>query len=555
MRKIMSEDKKKILDELRSLPKETEWLEFKEAKKQFDFGKLGKYFSALSNEAYLQNKDFGYLVLGVEDINHDIVGTNWRRGSHDGLKEEISKHTTGGISFVAIDEILNSEGRVLLFKIPVAPKGMPIAWKGHYYGRVDETLSALTIDEIDRIRGPLHDWSADFCPSATLGDLDLQAINFARVEFTRKYSALEKEIKAWDDKTFLNKAKLSIKGKLTKTAILLLGKSESTHFLSPVIGRMTWIVKNDQNQDLDYEHFNPPFLLASQKLREKIRNLKYRYMPDQTLFPEELLKYDPWVIREALHNCIAHQDYSLIGKITVVENPDELVFSNMGSFLPGSIEKVIEEDAPPKQYRNPFLVNAMADLNMIDTIGSGIKRMYLTQRERYFPMPTYDLRKQEVTVHILGKILNPSYTKLLRLHGDIDLNSIILLDYVQKRSRISKEAHKLLKVKKLVEGRYPNIHLSSEVHEILDRKGEYITKRGLDNDYYEKLILEYLKKFSKAGRKEINQLLLDKLSDVLNEQQKIKKISNILFILSNKKGLIVNNSKSTRYPVWSLKGS
>ena len=148
----MTEDAKKILNYLRKLPKETEWLEFKEAKTQFDFNTFGKYFSALSNEAHLQNKDCGYLVLGIEDINHDIVGTNWRKGSHDGLKQEISKHTTGGISFVTIDEILYQEGRVLLFKIPYAPKGMPIAWKGHYYGRVDETLGVLTIDEIDRIR-------------------------------------------------------------------------------------------------------------------------------------------------------------------------------------------------------------------------------------------------------------------------------------------------------------------------------------------------------------------------------------------------------------------
>ena len=187
--------------------------------------------------------------------------------------------------------------------------------------------------EIEAIRGNIRDWSEDVCEDATMDDLELQAVDFARVEFGKKYPALAEEMKSWSDKVFLNKAKLAINGKLTKTAILLLGKPESTHFISPIIGRMTWVLKDEKGKDLDYEHFDPPFLLASQKLREKIRNLKYRYMPDQTLFPEELLKFDPWVIREALHNCIAHQDYELKGKIVVVEYPDELIFYKYGKFF------------------------------------------------------------------------------------------------------------------------------------------------------------------------------------------------------------------------------
>ena len=540
------------LNQFRKEPVETEWLEFKEAKRSFSFEELGKYFSALSNEARLQSAEYGWIILGVENKKKDIVGTAFKLGGGlDDLKHDVSQHTTGNLSFIAIHEIEMPEGRVLLFQIPPAPQGLPIAWKRHYYGRDGESLVGLNLQEIESIRGNIRDWSEDICPDAILEDLDLQAIDFAKIEFARKYPALEEEIKIWDDKTFLNKAKLSIKGKLTKTAIFLLGKSESTHYLSPVVSRMTWIVKDDKNKELDYEHFDPPFILASQRLREKIRNLKYRYMPDKTLFPEELLKYDPWVIREALHNCIAHQDYSLRGKIVVIEKPDELVFSNMGSFLPGSIEKVIEEDAPSKQYRSPFLINAMVNLNMIDTIGSGIKRMYLTQRERFFPLPTYDLKQEEVTVRISGKILNASYTKLLREHNDIDLNSIILLDYIQKKIRVSKKAHKFLKNQKLVEGRYPNIHLSSEVHEVLGRKAEYIKKRGLDSGHYEKLVIEYLRKFKQASRKDIDDLLIDKLPDILTSEQKVNKVRNLIYEMSKRKN-IIKNLGTDRQPKWIL---
>ena len=545
-------DKRQLLDRLRAVSKETEWLEFKEAKRQFDTNKLGKYFSAMSNEARLQNKEKGYIVLGVKDTDgHAIVGTEWRSGDYDNLKHLVAQNITGGITFTAVNEIMTTHGRVLLFEVPPAPQGMPIAWNGHYYGRNGESLVALSVDEMDRIRGSISDWSQDLCSGATINDLDQEAIVFARAEYIKKFSHLADEAKIWSNSTFLNKAKLSIKGKLTKAAILLIGKPESTYLISPFVGRMTWVLKNEKSEDLDYDHFDPPFLLASQRLREKIRNLKYRYMPDQTLFPEEIFKYDPWVLREALHNCIAHQDYRLCGKITVVEKADELVFSNMGSFLPGSIENVIEEDAPPKQYRNPFLTSAMANLNMIDTIGSGIKRMYITQRERFFPMPTYELKQNEVTVRILGKILNPFYTNFLRENKDIDLNSIILLDYVQKGIKISKQAHKYLKNLELIEGRYPNLYLSSTVHETLDKKAEYIKKRGLDSDHYERLVIEYLKKFQKASRSDIDNLIMDKLPDVLSFNQKRNKIRNLLYRLSKQKGILRNNG-TLKYPEWAL---
>ena len=115
-----------------------------------------------------------------------------------------------------------SEGRVLMFQIPPAPQGLPIAWKRHYYGRDGESLAGLNLQEIETIRGNINDWSEDVCPDATLYDLDLKAIEFARVEFIKKHPALEEEIKKWDDKTFFNKAKLTIKGKLTKAIILSL---------------------------------------------------------------------------------------------------------------------------------------------------------------------------------------------------------------------------------------------------------------------------------------------------------------------------------------------
>ena len=109
---------------------------------------------------------------------------------------------------------------------------------------------------------PLHDWSAQICEGATLNDLDPQAIAFARQEYKKKHPNLAAEVDGWDDATFLNKAKVCINGKITRTAIILLGKNESEHFLSPGIARITWVLKDEQGIEKDYQHFEPPLLLA-----------------------------------------------------------------------------------------------------------------------------------------------------------------------------------------------------------------------------------------------------------------------------------------------------
>jgi len=546
-----------LLNEWRNLPSENELVEFKEAKENFDSRSLGKYFSALSNEANLKGKDFGWLIFGVAVNNKTfkVVGTNYRnnRASLDNLKHEIAQQT-GGSSFVEIHELPLPEGRIIIFQIPAALHGIPTAHGGHYYGRNGESLVALSLEKIERIRkqGITYDWSADFCDEATLDDLDPDAIDYARLKFKEKNPNLSQEIDKWDDLIFLNKAKLMKNGKITRTAIILLGRDESSHYLSPSVAHMTWILKGENGMEKDYEHFGPPFLLNTDKLLNKIRNLNYRYMPSQnTLFPVEITQYDNTVLREALHNCIAHQDYELTGRINVVEKPDELFFSNLGDFLPRSVENVIETDSPPELYRNQFLVQAMLNLNMIDTMGSGIKRMFETQMERYFPLPDYDLTTPErVVVKIFGKVLDINYTRALIENTQLDLTDVMLLDRVQKNQKISKNEAKQLRSLDLIEGRFPNLYVSSSVAKITGDMGDYIKNRAFDDDYYRDMIISFIKEYGKASRKEIDALLLDKLSAVLSKDQKKKKISNLLHRMNDKKKIM--NVGSKKQPIWVL---
>jgi ATP-dependent DNA helicase RecG len=547
-----------LRQELMPLPDEVEWAEFKEAKTGFHFDRIGEYFSALSNEANLKGRPCGWFVFGVTDkVPRQIVGSQYRpnRADLDHLKQEVSAQTTNGSSFLEIHELPLAEGRVILFQIPPASRGVPTAWKGHYYGRHGDSIGPLTLQEIEQIRqqGVGEDWSAQVCQGASLADLDAKALAFARQQYKAKNRALSAEIDGWDDLTFLNKAKVCIAGKITHTAILLLGTEESAHFLTPAVARITWVLQDAGSGEPAYQHFDPPFILNVDAAFAKVRNVTIQSMSGQTLFPTPVSKYDAWVVREALHNCIAHQDYPQGGRINFVEEDDSLLLTNLGHFIPESVEQVIEQDAPPERYRNAFLAAAMVNLNMIDTIGSGIRRMFRKQRERSLPMPDYDLSDpQRVRVRIHGKILDERFTRILMARSDLDLTDVIALDKVQKRKEIDETAFRSLKRKGLIEGRRPKLHISATVAAVTGQETEYLHMKGFDKDDCKRKVLDYLRQFASANRKKIERLLWDKLSDALDDEQKRNFVRNLLQEMSKKDQTIRKAEGQTRGAVWVL---
>ena len=546
------------LNELLSLPQETEWAEFKH--NNSDPQMIGEYLSALSNSATLERQPFGYIVWGVEDVTRNIVGTTFKPRSQKGAGNEdlepwLNKLLAPKVN-VRIFEFENNGLPMVILEV-LAANTAPVAFGGRRYVRVGSHKKPLA-EHPERERnlwlhlsGPIQDWSAQICGGATLNDLDSNAIGFARQEYKKKHSSLVVEVDAWDDATFLNKAKVCINGQITRTAIILLGKNEAEHFLSPGIARISWILKDEHGVEKDYQHFGPPLILAVDQVFAKIRNLTYRYLPDASLFPTEINQYDPWVVRETLHNCIAHEDFPQGGKINVVESPTSLLFTNVGIFLPGTVEEVIVRDAPPEVYPNRYLAEAMVNLNMIDTIGSGIKRMFTKQRQRNFPLPDYDLsQKDRVKVRIIGEVIDDKYTRMLISRTDLDLLDVIALDKVQKGKPISEDEFRSLKAKKFIEGRRPNLIVSAEIAAATETQAEYIKNRAFDKDHYKAMIAAYLKQFGEAKREDIDKLLLDKLSDALSDDQKEHFITNLLQEMRRDGTIRAEGTK--RWATWRL---
>lgn len=533
---------------------EHEVVEFKRAGDGFSTSEIGKYFSALANEANLRGRERAWLVFGVDDRARQVVGTDYRPepGRLQSLKMQLSDDTEPSVTLRDIHELATPRGRVLLLEVPAAPQGIPIAWKGHYYARAGESLTHLGLDKLDELRRQVGtgDWTAQQVDGASLADLDPGALAHARESFGKKYANRfgTDEVAGWADAVFLDRARLTQDGWLTRAALLLLGRPEAAHRLSPHPAQLTWKLEGPERA---YAHFGPPFLLTTTALYQKIRNVQLRILPEDQLLPVEVSKYDRKIVLEALHNCIAHQDYSRNGRVVVTEWPDRLVFENEGRFFEGQPADYVSGNKTPRRYRNPFLAQAMAELNMIDTMGYGIHEMHVGQARRYFPMPDYDLSEPEaVRLTLHGAIVDAAYSRLLIQKTDLPLADILALDRVQKKLPLDDEVVRRLKSVGLVEGRRPHLRVSASVASATGSEADYIRTRALDDAHYATLVLEYLTRFGEARRAQIDQLLWPKLSDALTAEQKRNKVSNLLTNL--RRAGRIRNEGARKSPRWVL---
>lgn len=531
--------------------KESEVVEFKKAEKSFDFDDLGRYFSALSNEANLRGLEFAWLIFGYDEKKHEVVGTSYKNseGALNNVKHDFAQHTTDGQTFREIIPIEVEGKRILMFKIPASPRNIVMKWKGIAFGRDGESLKPLNQSKQDEIRRqtPAPDWSAEIIPNATIDDLDEVAIAKARKMFKKVHSRIPaEEVNRWSDEEFLNKCELMADGKLTRAAIILLGKMFSDSKLRPAVAEVTWTLRDEKQDVVDYEHFSVPFILTVDEILAKIHNLTLRELPGGTLFPDTMKQYDDYTIREALHNCIAHQDYTLRQRINFVENPGFLYYANGGSFIPGTLENALATNGPQRFFRNACLCKAMVHFNMIDTVSRGIKKMFTEQMERRFPMPDYEIdnEKKEVAVRIYGNAINERYTKLLKDNDNLTLHDCISLDAIQKGHRIDEEIAQDLLKRGLIEGEALNYIISLGVAKASKQLPSYTRVRGLERDKLKQMILQYIQNAGSDGAK--RDAILEYLQGTLPSRNTYEQNETLIYHLLSelrKAGLIEANGK------------
>ncbi len=519
---------------------EDELVEFKRAGNDYKTSEIGKHLSALANEANLRGAPLAYLVFGVDNATRHIVGSNYRLEQErlQSIKHQMSQGTEPSVTFRSVYEIDDPNGRIVVFEIPPAPRGLPISWNGHYYARAGESLVSLGIEKLDQIRNQTltSDWSAQVVPAGTLDHLDSEAIQWARSAFARKHAnrLTAGEVASWSDSTFLDRARCTQDGRITRTAILLLGKPEAAYLLNPHPVQVTWKLVASEH---GYEHFGPPMVLTTSQLFQKVRNPNLRFVPEGQLRAIEVPKYDRRIVLEALHNALAHQDYQMNGRILLTELPDRLEIRNLGDFFDGCPDDYIVGDKTPSRYRNAFLVQAMTELNMIDTMGYGIHQMYRSQAARYLPLPDFQLHSNdEVQITVYGTEISPAYAQILIRNPDLVLGDIIALDRIQKGLVPDQSTAKRLKRAGVIEGR--------QHHRLA---GDPL---GFDPAHLLELLRELLSTNKNTSRRDIDEQLLPEFPETFSESEKRTRIGNLL--TKWRRDGVIENIGSRTNPLWIL---
>lgn len=540
------------LPDLLAQPEETRWLEFKVDK--LDSARVGEYISALANGACLDKQSEGWLLLGVENETHAVVGTHKRLRKMRLGNEDLEFHLRRKLDPCPAFEFchIEWEGQVVE-AVRVAPVlGQPVRYGSEAFIRINSQTTTLRKypDLARAIYNSQQDWFECICEGATVEDLDEEALRVARRVFLRRHQEIADDIEQWDDTVFLNRVKLMRKEKVTRAAILLLGKGTSSHLLTPVVAEMTW--KLDSAGERAYEHFGLPFMLSTTRILQKIRNYAQKIFPNNSLIPSETMKYDTEMVLEAMHNCIAHQDYTRASRIIVTEHEDRLVFRNVGSFYSGKPQDYPLGNHTPERYRNKFLAEAMTRLGMVDTMGYGIHKMYVRQRERCFPMPDFNLEPDAVELTIYGKTISEDYGKILLERTDVTLEEAIALDYVQKKQSLPDDSVAALRQRHLIEGRKPHYFIAKDIAVVTGKKVEYLEHKGINRKLLKEHIVNAIREVKSMNRAEISQLIERHLATHLTDKQKYDLTSRLIWELSTKENRIQNIGTARRGAVWSL---
>ena len=258
-------------------PKENERYEWKEwrSMKSNISGRKGEdlvsYVSALSN------MDGGGIVIGVQDKTLAVTGIqDFADYDTENVIHRILGKTPSLPSMglrVEASQASDTGAVIWLVHVPRHAPRQPVYAHDKAWQRDGDSLVEL---RPDRLRGMLteliagQDWSAQIVPTATLADLDPAAISRAREKFAAKHQQERwaTDIASWSTEEFLDRAKITLHGQITRAALLLLGLQQRVGLLPGSTAEITWKVPAERIA----KHFDPPFILTTTNVGQHIRN-------------------------------------------------------------------------------------------------------------------------------------------------------------------------------------------------------------------------------------------------------------------------------------------
>ncbi|MBW6441279.1 putative DNA binding domain-containing protein [Patescibacteria group bacterium] len=551
------EELKRKLYELIQEPCEIEVLEFKTAENSFDFKELGKYFSALSNEANLKNQKHAWLIFGVNN-KQEIVGTNYRKDDKylQSLKHEIAKQVNNNISFLGIYSVSTDKGRVIMFEIPPASQNIPVAFQGHYYARDGESLVALSIGKFDEIRNQNKniDWSIQVCEGVDIKDLDAIAINLLKQKWSQKSG--NKEFLDLNNDEILDKLLLKNNNKITNACVLLLG-SEKT--LANHIPNSEFMIewRGQEKMDPDFsKDIRKPFLLAYDEIWQVINARNIRSPFKQGFIELDIWAYSEQPIREAVLNAFAHREYfNRTEPVFIKFNPDNFKIKSPGGFIEGvTIENVLFAEG---KWRNRFLMEVLAKIGLVERAGVGLDRIFKKSIKDGKGLPIFEVKKDDVVLNIPTKVRDINFVYFLERiaqEKQVTFNHIkdfLVLEEIRENGTSSeKEIINTFLKNNIIEktGKTSGIKylLSKPFYDFIDEKSEYTRKKWLSKEQQKQVLLNYFKQHKKGKMSDFKKLFEDKLTK--------PKINKLLSVLKDEDLIFLDGNPQSIKTFWRIKG-
>lgn len=394
-----------ILRELCSLPNETEWVEFKH---NADIQKIGEYISALANSAALLGKQNAYLVYGVEDETHEIIGTGFKPSTQKHKQQEIESWLLQKISpkihFRFYEFIAGEDDKpVVILEIQPAAAN-PVQFDGIEYIRVGSYKKKLKeFPEKERALWRAFD--------KTPFEHQLAASNISAEEVIRLL-----EYPAYFDLTGLplpdNRTGIleALKAdRLIKEAsggywhitnlgaILFAKKLQSFQHLTRKAVRLIQYRGNSRIETVRELEGNKGYAIGFEGLIDYLKTLLPSNEEIGKAFRKEVPMYPELAIRELVANAIIHQDFTVTGSGPMIE----IFESRMEITNPGVplVDTNRFLDSPP-QSRNEALASFMRRIKVCEERGSGIDKVVFQTELYQLPAPVF-----EVTDHHTKSIL------------------------------------------------------------------------------------------------------------------------------------------------------
>ncbi|MGQ9758493.1 MAG: ATP-binding protein [Actinomycetota bacterium] len=496
----MSEALKRL--ELLLKEREGENVEFKEAKQGFDFGKLAAYCVALANERG------GKLVLGITDKRpRRIVGSNAFANT-----EQTKRRLLDAIHMrVEIEELWHPDGRVLIFRVPSRPKGVPLQYDGRYLMRSGSSLAPMSPDMLRRIFDEnVPDFSAEICERASIDDLDTEMIERFRELWIRKSG--NADLEGLSEEQLLADAELVMTEGITYAALILFGKRRSLGRLLPdaeVIYEYRSSMASGPAQQR--EEFRQGFFSFYDQLWKTIdlRNDVQHYQDG--LFMWDIPTLNEAAVREALLNAVSHRDYRMGGSIFVRQYPEKIELVSPGGLPPGiTLKNILREQAP----RNRRIAEAFAKCGFVERAGQGMNRIFEACIREGKPKPDFtntDDNHFWITLH--GTISNPDFLRFLEEVGSERLASfstydLLAIDHIFREERLPEDLRdsipKLLDhgvIERVGSGRGTRYIPARRFYEFLKSKGVYTRRKGLDRETNKSLLLKHIRDNKAEGSK------------------------------------------------------